>query len=95
LTDIRWSRHALRDYRNIIEWLEERSPAAAQRVGQAISARLARLRTMPRIGRIGRVAGTRELVVLRTPYIIVYRIENDGNTIGIARVLHSAQKWPH
>jgi len=40
----------------------------------------------------GRVAGTRELVVVGTPYIVVYRIEPAA--VVILRVLHGAQRWP-
>ena len=43
-------------------------------------------------GRPGRVEGTRELVVRRTPYIVAYRVEKD--CVRILRILHSAQLWP-
>jgi plasmid stabilization system protein ParE len=38
------------------------------------------------------VAGTRELVVIGTPYIVIYRIE--ATAIVVLRVLHAAQRWP-
>jgi len=41
--------------------------------------------------RVGRVDGTREIVVRRN-YIIIYA-ENPG-TVTILRVLHAAQQWP-
>jgi toxin ParE1/3/4 len=44
------------------------------------------------IGRAGRVPGTRELVVPRTPYIVPYRIQR--TTIQILRVYHGARRWP-
>jgi len=46
----------------------------------------------PESGRPGCVAGTRELVIRRTPYIAAYRIA--GDTVRILRVLHGAQQWP-
>ena len=46
----------------------------------------------PRLGRPGRVKGTRELVVVRTPFIVAYRII--GKSVQILRVLHGAQQWP-
>jgi len=52
---VRWTHSARRDYRNIIEWLSDRNPAAALRVANAIDNRLAVLETMPRIGRLGRL----------------------------------------
>jgi toxin ParE1/3/4 len=47
---------------------------------------------LPRSGRPGRVEGTRELVIIRTPYIVAYRII--GDTVRILRVLHSSRQWP-
>lgn len=44
------------------------------------------------MGRAGRVAGTRELVVADTPYIIPYRVR--GDAVEILRVFHAARKWP-
>jgi toxin ParE1/3/4 len=45
----------------------------------------------PKIGRIGRVPSTRELVVSGTPYIAVYRLRE---RIEIIAVFHAARKWP-
>jgi plasmid stabilization system protein ParE len=38
------------------------------------------------------VAGTRELVIARTPYIAAYQVQSDR--VFILRVLHAAQAWP-
>jgi plasmid stabilization system protein ParE len=46
----------------------------------------------PFAGPEGRVKGTRELVVARTPYIVAYRIHEAE--IQILAVLHGAQRWP-
>jgi plasmid stabilization system protein ParE len=46
----------------------------------------------PDIGRIGRVDGTRELVLSGTHYILPYRIT--GQQIQILAVLHAARQWP-
>jgi toxin ParE1/3/4 len=61
-------------------------------LGDAIEAAVDRLADYPESGRFGRVRGTYELVIVRTPLIMVYRIESD--TITILRVLHGAQRWP-
>jgi toxin ParE1/3/4 len=47
---------------------------------------------MPYSGRVGRVPGTREIVVASTPYVIAYRIVE--KTIHVLAVLHGAQDWP-
>jgi toxin ParE1/3/4 len=46
----------------------------------------------PLVGRAGRVPGTRELLVLGTPYLLAYRVKADA--IEILRVLHGARRWP-
>jgi len=43
-------------------------------------------------GRAGRVAGTRELVIVGTPFIVAYRVEK--KEVRVVAVLHAAQKWP-
>ncbi len=47
----------------------------------------------PAIGRPGRVAHTRELIISGTPYIVPYRVTDD--VVQIITVLHSAQRWPN
>jgi toxin ParE1/3/4 len=49
-----------------------------------------RLTAHPHVGRPGRVAGTRELIV--RPYITAYRVGEEE--IEILRVLHHARDWP-
>jgi addiction module RelE/StbE family toxin len=94
LTEIIWSVRALREHRDIVEGLEEVNQAAAHRIDEAITARVAQLRMMPRIGRPGRAAGTRELVVARTPYIVIYDYALDKDRAEILRVIHHARRWP-
>lgn len=48
----------------------------------------------PEIGRVGRRHGTRELVINRTPFILVYRVRAKAKRIEILRLLHGAQKYP-
>ena len=60
----------------------------AERIREAVSL----LAQHPEIGRPGRVADTRELVVSDTPYLAAYQIA--GDAVLILRVLHSAQQWP-
>jgi toxin ParE1/3/4 len=67
--------------------------AAAQRVALHIVHNVETLLAKtPEMGRPGRVPGTRELVIPRTPFIVPYRLQ--GNTIQILRVYHGARRWP-
>jgi toxin ParE1/3/4 len=45
----------------------------------------------PKMGRVGRDETTRELVVIGTPYIAVYRLRE---RIEIITIFHAARKWP-
>jgi toxin ParE1/3/4 len=87
-----WLPEAKRNRQKQIDYIAERNPAAAVRVGDAIGATIGRLAKRPESARAGRVSGTREAFISGTPLIIVYRIEPAA--IVILRVLHYRQKWP-
>lgn len=65
---------------------------AAETVTRRVVEAAERLVPYPQLGRPGRVGGTRELPVGRTPFTLVYRLR--VNRISIARVLHQRRKYP-
>ncbi|WP_342744611.1 type II toxin-antitoxin system RelE/ParE family toxin [Paraburkholderia ribeironis] len=67
-------------------------PRAAVDVDDRIRTQVRQLLQFPETGRLGRIEGTRELVISRTPYIAAYRIT--GDSVRILRLLHGAQQWP-
>lgn len=87
-----WARFALADRDDIFTHIEAENPRAAVHVDQLIVLAAHRLIDFPESGRPGRIAGTRELVVARTPYIAAYAVTAD--TVRVLRVLHGAQMWP-
>ncbi|TAL87981.1 MAG: type II toxin-antitoxin system RelE/ParE family toxin [Rhodanobacter sp.] len=89
---LEWSAYAIEDRVAIFEYIEADNPQAAVTVDDRIRLQVEQLIRHPESGRIGRVEGTRELVIDRTPYITAYRVA--GDTVRILRVLHSAQQWP-
>ena len=91
MPELEWLEPARADLLSIIEYIADDNPDAAQRVKDDIESKVTRLQDFPRMGRPGRVEGTRELVIW-TNHVVVY----DENTIcvRILRVLHSAQEWP-
>lgn len=90
-----WTGPAWQQYQDAMARLAEDRPQSALIQDEAITAAVARLGSYPRMGRLGRRRGTRELVVPGTPFIVVYRIqEQEARQIQVIRFLHGAQQWP-
>jgi toxin ParE1/3/4 len=89
---VRWTRQALLNLEHAVEYIAADSPTVANQVAQKTWDSVQLLREHPRIGRPGRVKGTREMVISGLPYIIPY-IEENG-AVFILRILHSSMKWP-
>ncbi|EJZ16481.1 type II toxin-antitoxin system RelE/ParE family toxin, partial [Rhizobium sp. Pop5] len=67
-----WSAFALSDRDAIFTYIEAENPSAAILVDERIAAAVRRLIDFPASGRVGRIAGTRELVINGTPYVAAY-----------------------
>ena len=91
MDEIVWTRRALRNLDDIADYIARDDAEAAQRIVRRIVERVAGLAFFPRIGREGRIAGTRELVIAGTPYIVLYRITE---RVEVLRIRHGAQRWP-
>lgn len=91
---LRWTRPAANDLDDIEVYIaEDNSPVVAVDVVLRIIDQVeGLLPAHPGAGRIGRIQGTRELVIEGLPYITIYRDMSDE--IQILRVLHDAQQWP-
>ncbi len=87
-----WTGLARRDLRSQVAYVAERSPAAARRIQSAIREAVEQLDDYPFRGRPGRYEGTRELVIVGLPYVVVYRVRE--GIVRILRVLPGAQEWP-
>ncbi len=72
--------------------LHAASPAAATAPTKRIFEAIDRLAQYPGSGRKGRIDGTRELVVPRTPFIVVYATA--GEEVHVLAVLHASRRWP-
>ncbi|ABF43778.1 plasmid stabilization system [Candidatus Koribacter versatilis Ellin345] len=74
------------------DYVRSENPKAANRILDEIVAAAELLGKHPRLGRTGRVAGTRELVISGTPFLLMYRIK--GEAVQILAVLHAKRSWP-
>lgn len=90
--EIVWRPIALDDLEQARRYVEEHNPRAAERLWRRILTAVERLGALPGLGRPGRVEGTRELVVPRTPYIVAYTVI--GDQVMILSVIHSSRQWP-
>lgn len=91
---IRWSPGSAEDLEQIFNYIRTDNARAAQRVTQTIYDRADALAMDPYLGRRGRVEGTRELPLPPLPFIIVYRVLEQADTIEIVNVVHGGQRWP-
>jgi plasmid stabilization system protein ParE len=87
-----WGKAAIRDLDEIAIHISEDSLQVAELVEKRIHREAQLLVRYPRSGRVGRVAGTGERVVGKTPFIPAYRIAS--GTVRALRVYRGARKWP-
>jgi toxin ParE1/3/4 len=89
--DLEWRATAVADLLAIVDYIADDNPDATQALKDEIEEKAARLPDNPQLYRVGRVDGTREMVV-RPNYIVVYAEKPE--IVTILRVLHAAQQWP-
>lgn len=89
---LRWTPLATDHLKSAHDYLAEEDAPAADRVVERILSAVESLKRYPRLGRVGRVEGTRELVIGGTLYIVAYRLRHDQ--VQILSVLHGARRWP-
>jgi toxin ParE1/3/4 len=88
-----WTRKASLHLRSAYDyWARESSASAADTMLDHIFSAVELLERFPETGRPGRIPGTRELVIVPTPFLIAYRVRK-GN-IEILSLFHGARKWP-
>ncbi len=88
----RWTKPALRDLEEIGDFIARDNAMAAAKTVATILDQAEALATHPHLGRAGRIAGTRELVVAQTPFVVPYRVV--GDDVQILAVFHGARRWP-
>ena len=89
---VNWLRAARANLIAVSEFISQDNPDAAARTVAAIVRAVEALEHVPALGRPGRISGTRELVVLGTPYIVPYRVR--GDVVQLIRVFHASRKGP-
>jgi toxin ParE1/3/4 len=85
-----WLSRAVNDLKRLREYVAQDDPRVAETEVNKVVESVGLLKEQPSIGRPGRIANTRELVV--SSYVVAYRVK--AGAVQVLRVLHSARKWP-
>ena len=88
---LKWTRPAILDLSEAGEFIAVENPEAGSKMAERVLEAVEYLVTYPNIGREGRLADSKELVVTGTPFIVIYRVRN--GVVQILRVLHHARQW--
>ena len=89
---LEWSPRSRGDIEAIRDYIALDNSVAAQSVITEIRKAAHSLRTLPMLGHVGKRPGTRELVLVRYPYTLVYRLA--PARISIIAVLHQSRQYP-
>lgn len=87
-----WAPAAIADLQDAWLYISTDNEDAADRLVERLRSAAERLDRHPLIGRPGQMPGSREFSVSDTRYFLVYFIGK--GEIEIARVVHSARRWP-
>ena len=89
---LEWRQQALDDLAEMVGFIADDNPDAAQKLKDEIEAKAAKLPDHPKLYKSSsRVKGMREMVV-RKNYIVLYRVTLA--LVEVVNVLHARRQWP-
>lgn len=88
---VEWKESAAADLDQIVEYITQHNPIAADHLEERILELAELLSAQPYMGRSGRVAGTRELLA-HPNYWLVYRVGH--SSVDIVGVIHTKREYP-
>ncbi|MFV0370905.1 MAG: type II toxin-antitoxin system RelE/ParE family toxin [Azonexus sp.] len=86
-----WTPEAEQDRTDIWDYIAADNPGAAVRMDTLFSDAADRLAKHPKMGKTGKIPGTRELIPHES-YRLVYEI--DGDTAWVLALVHTARQYP-
>ena len=89
---LRWTERAAEHLEMLHAYVAEQNADAADGLLDRVMDAAENLGNFPLLGRKGRVAGTRELIVSGTHIIVAYRVH--ANVVQVLAVLHTSRTWP-
>jgi len=87
---LRYSRRALSQLASVYEYLHERSPSAADNVRASIRSTIARLKSMPGLGKLTDEPGVHVIIEPGYRYRVFYMVRDGG--LYVIRILHGRQE---
>jgi toxin ParE1/3/4 len=91
MKEVKWEDEALADFVQAVVYASREYEAYGTLISERIIKAITLL-TKINVGRLGRIKGTFEKSVLKTPYIISYLVEIDK--IVILRIIHTSREFP-
>jgi len=88
---VRWTTAAEQGRDGIVNHIATNNPRAALKMDRLFRDAAAKLAEFPKMGKSGKIPGTRE-VIPHENYRIVYEIDED--TVWILTLIHTARQWP-
>lgn len=90
---VRWIAAARQDRADIVDYIAVENPRAALKMDELFSEAAEKLGDFPMLGRMGKIAGTREFIPHES-YRLVYEVDEPENTVWIMALVHTARQWP-
>lgn len=89
--DLLWTTEAIKDRENIFKYINADNTNADIKFDELILKKTTVLHSFPKIGRVGRISGTFELLI-HNKYMVVYEVYE--KQIRIFNVVHTSKQWP-
>jgi toxin ParE1/3/4 len=89
--EVIWAPQAEQDRADVWDYIAADNPRAAAGMDDLFSGAAARLVSHPKLGRPGKIPGTRELIPHEN-YRLVYEI--CGEAVWVLALVHTSRQWP-
>jgi addiction module RelE/StbE family toxin len=90
---VRWGAKAEKDRDEIVDYIAVDNPRAAHKMDELFSEAASNLAAFPRLGHVGKIPGTRELIPHES-YRLVYEVDDATETVRVIALVHTARRWP-
>ena len=91
---VRWTDSAAINWEQTFDYIAQENFSAAIRIAESIIDLTELLAVHPFAGRPGRTSGTREMIVAKSPFIMVYGVDSPEEIIWIYAIYHGRRRWP-